>query len=134
MSSGAEQYNRKQADLVSIQGEIARDVVVKLIDRKLSAPEEQKRNYIKANPAGLPKRFLQAVYLLERSGSIRAAEAKRSDYFQQAYRYRSKLCVALLGRYRPIAISPSRQVIHGFPSPRVLTILVQPPRNGSGDR
>ncbi|MBA3804129.1 MAG: protein kinase [Acidobacteria bacterium] len=76
-----EQYNRKPADLVSLQNEIARDVVNKL-RTKLSVADEQKlaRKYT-ANPEAY-QLYLKGRYLWnKRTGT----DVRKSvEYFQQA--------------------------------------------------
>ena len=77
----SEQYNRKQADLVSLQGEIARDVSTKL-RTKLSGTEEQKvaKTYT-VNPEAY-QLYLKGLYHWNK----RTGEALKTaiDYFNQA--------------------------------------------------
>ena len=93
----AGQYDRKQADLVSIQNEITRDVLSKLTS-KLSSSDEQKlsRSYT-ANPDAY-RLLLQGRYFLDRS--TREDTEKAIGYFQQAIGLdpACALCSADLGR------------------------------------
>ena len=77
----SEQYNRQQADLVSLQSEIARDVSTKL-RTKLSGTEEQKvaKTYT-ANPEAY-QLYLKGLYHWNK----RTGEALKTsvDYFNQA--------------------------------------------------
>ncbi len=77
----SDQYNRKQADLASLQSEIARDVSTKL-RTKLSGTEEQKvaKTYT-TNPEGY-QLYLNGLYHWNK----RTGEALRAsiDYFNQA--------------------------------------------------
>src|SRR5437763_3483364 len=76
-----EQYNRKTADLVSLQSEIARDVSNKL-RVKLSGADEQKltKNYT-ANPEAYQLYLKGQFYWNKRTGE---ALRKASEYFNQA--------------------------------------------------
>ena len=79
----SEQYNRKEADLVSLQSEIARDVSTKL-RTKLSGTEEQKvtKTYT-ANPEAY-QLYLKGLFHWNKRT---AEELKTSvDYFNQAMR------------------------------------------------
>ena len=77
----SEQYSRQQADLISLQSEIARNVSTKL-KTKLSGTEEQKvaKTYT-ANPEAY-QLYLKGLYHWNK----RTAEALKTsvDYFQQA--------------------------------------------------
>ena len=77
----SEQYNRKEADLVSLQGEIARDVSVKL-RTKLSGSEEEKvaKTYT-ANPEAYQLYLKGLFYWNKRTGE---ALKTSLDYFKQA--------------------------------------------------
>ena len=77
----SEQYNRKQADLVALQGEIARDVLVKL-KTKLSGADAQKLAKTYTTNAEAYKLYLQGrFYWNKRAGK---EFDKAESYFQQA--------------------------------------------------
>ena len=77
----SEQYNRKQADLVSLQSEIARNVSTKL-RRKLSGSEEQQVAKTFTTDPEAYQLYLKGLYHWNK----RTAEAIRTsiDYFNQA--------------------------------------------------
>jgi TolB-like protein len=77
----SEQYNRRQADLVSLQSEIARDVSNKL-KTKLSGADEQKvaKNYTQNTEAY--QLYLKGRYFLNQG--TREGLEKSVEYFQQA--------------------------------------------------
>jgi TolB-like protein/Tfp pilus assembly protein PilF len=90
----SEQYNRKQADLVTLQSEIARDVLSKL-KTKLSGADEAKvtKNYT-ANPE---------AYQLYLRGRYHYAKLTKEDiqrgieYFQQAIKLDPSFAMAYVG-------------------------------------
>jgi TolB-like protein/Tfp pilus assembly protein PilF len=90
----SEQYNRKQADLVTLQSEIARDVLSKL-KTKLSGADEAKvtKNYT-ANPE---------AYQLYLRGRYHYAKLTKEDmqrgieYFQQAIKLDPNFAMAYVG-------------------------------------
>ncbi|HKC63941.1 MAG TPA: tetratricopeptide repeat protein, partial [Pyrinomonadaceae bacterium] len=77
----SEQYNRKQADLVSLQSEIARDVSSKL-KTKLSGADEQKLAKTYTNDPEAYRLYLQGrFYLNKRVGKL---FDRAEGYFRQA--------------------------------------------------
>jgi serine/threonine-protein kinase len=76
-----EQYNRKQADLLSLQNAVARDVATKLRNR-LSAPDEQKvaRNYTQNTEAY--QLYLQGRFFANKRTPQNIQKA--IEYYQQA--------------------------------------------------
>lgn len=100
-----EEYNRKLADLVALQGEIARDVSQKLRAR-LSAPEEQKvaKNYTSSSEAY--QLYLRGRYHLVRLSipELQTAIA----YFQKAVELDPNYPLAYVGlatAYRALTLS-----------------------------
>jgi len=93
----AGQYDRKQADLVSIQKEIARDVLSKLTP-KLSGADEQKLTKTYATNPEAYRALLQGRYFLDRT--TREDTETAISYFQQALNLDQAcaLCSADLGR------------------------------------
>jgi TolB-like protein/Tfp pilus assembly protein PilF len=93
----AGQYDRKLADLVSIQKDITRDVVSKLTS-KLSRTDEQKLGHTYTSNADAYRLLLQGRYFLDRS--TRDDTEKAIGYFQQAFDLdpACAICMADLGR------------------------------------
>ena len=77
----AEQYNRKQADLVTLQGDIARDVVSKLRS-KLSGADEQKVAKTYTTDPEAYQLYLKGIFY--RSKRRPEDLRKGLEYFQQA--------------------------------------------------
>ncbi|HEV8369884.1 MAG TPA: protein kinase [Pyrinomonadaceae bacterium] len=77
----SEQYNRQQADLVSLQSEIARNVSVKLRSKLSGADEQKVAKTYTANPEAY-QLYLKGLYHWNK----RTAEALKTsvDYFNQA--------------------------------------------------
>jgi eukaryotic-like serine/threonine-protein kinase len=87
----SEQYNRKQADLVSLQSEIARDVSGKL-RLKLSDADAQKVAKTSTQNPEAYKLYLQGVFYWNQLNSAKAIE-----YFQQAITVDPNYAVAYSG-------------------------------------
>jgi TolB-like protein/Tfp pilus assembly protein PilF len=108
-----EQYNRKTADLVSLQSEIARDVSNKL-RLKLSGADEQKltKNY-PANPEAYQE-YLKGRY--HWSKRTREDFKKATEYFQSAIDKDPNYALA----YSGLADSYSLTSVYGWAAPRDL--------------
>jgi serine/threonine-protein kinase len=101
-----DQYNRKQADLVSLQGEIARDVSSKL-KMKLTGAEEQKmmKNY--TSNAEAYRLYLRGRFFATKRT---AADAQRAiDSFNQAIAIDQNYALAYVG----LAVGYSYLAIYG---------------------
>ena len=106
-----EQYNRKTADLVSLQSEIARDVSNKL-RVKLSGADEQKlaKNYT-ANPEAYQLYLKGRFYWNKRTGE---ALKKSIEYFNQAIEKDPSYALAYAGLGDAYSLLPG----YGGDSPR----------------
>jgi TolB-like protein/Tfp pilus assembly protein PilF len=93
----AGQYDRKQADLVSIQKEITRDVLSKLTPKLSGADEQKLTKTYTTNPEAY-RALLQGRYFLDRT--TREDTEKAIGYLQQALDLDQScaLCSADLGR------------------------------------
>ena len=90
----SEQYTRRQADLISLQSEIARDVVTKLRS-KLSGADEQKLAKTYTNNPEAYQLYLKGSFYL---GRRTAADMKRAlEYFQQAIDLDPNYALAYVG-------------------------------------
>jgi TolB-like protein/Tfp pilus assembly protein PilF len=90
----SESYNRKQADLVSLQSEIARDVSSKL-KIKLSGADQQKLTKTYTTDPEAYRLYLQGrFYLNKRVGK---EFEKAEDYFQRAIAIDSNLALGYVG-------------------------------------
>lgn len=103
----SEQYTRRQADLISLQSEIARDVVTKLRS-KLSGADEQKLAKTYTNNPEAYRLYLKGTFYLSRRT---AADMKRGlEYFQQAIDLDPNYAPAHVG----VADSYSRFAVFGL--------------------
>ncbi len=102
----SEQYNRKQTDLVSLQGDIARDVSSKL-KIKLSGTDEQKLTKNYTQNAEAYKFYLQGRFYANRRTPKDSRKA--IDYFQQAVSIDPNYALAYAG----LALGYSYLTIYG---------------------